>query len=67
MKRLQVLSETINQSHPSDAQSLESVYIVAAKRTPIGSYMGKLSSFTGPELGAHCIKSALKSISLSPR
>ncbi len=48
MKRLQVLSQTIKQTNTSDAQPIENVYIVAAKRTPIGSYLGKLSSFTGP-------------------
>lgn len=43
------------------------VYIVAAKRTPIGSFMGKLSHLQAPELGGVAIKGALESISLSPK
>ena len=39
-------------------------YIVAAKRTPLGSFMGKLSKFKGTELGSIAIKSALHSINL---
>lgn len=41
-----------------------SVYIVAAKRTPIGSFLGKLSKIKGPELGSIAIKSALASINM---
>jgi acetyl-CoA C-acetyltransferase len=33
--------------------------IVAAKRTPIGKYLGGLSSLTAPQLGAHAITAAL--------
>lgn len=48
-KRLQFLSETIKKTDsPLNSGQLPNVYIVAAKRTPIGSYMGKLSSFSGP-------------------
>jgi acetyl-CoA C-acetyltransferase len=35
------------------------VYIVAAKRTPIGSLGGQLSAFQAPELGGFAIKGAL--------
>ena len=42
-----------------------SVYIVAAKRTAIGSFLGKLSKFKAPELGGIAIRSALSSINLS--
>lgn len=38
----------------------ESVVIVAAKRTPIGSFGGSLSGFTAPELGAAAIFDVLK-------
>ncbi len=38
----------------------ESVYIVAGARTPIGSFLGTLSSKTAPELGAVAIKGALE-------
>ena len=40
------------------------VYIVAGKRTPIGSFMGKLSRIPATELGAIAIRAALESIKL---
>lgn len=43
------------------------VFIVAAKRTPIGTVSGQLSAFQAPELGAFAIKGALESIKLSPQ
>ena len=36
-------------------------YILSAKRTPIGSFMGTLSSIPAPHLGAQVIKSLLQS------
>ncbi|MDX1471094.1 MAG: acetyl-CoA C-acyltransferase [Flavobacteriaceae bacterium] len=42
------------------------VVIVSAVRTPIGSFMGSLSTVPAPKLGAVAIKGALKKISLSP-
>lgn len=36
------------------------VVIVSAVRTPIGSFMGGLSSITAPKLGAAAIKGALE-------
>jgi hypothetical protein len=47
--------------------SERSVYIVAAKRTPIGALMGKLSHLVAPELGSKAIKGALESIQLDPK
>ncbi|ERF71021.1 Acetyl-CoA acetyltransferase [Endocarpon pusillum Z07020] len=38
---------------------LPPVYIVSAVRTPIGSFLGSLSSLTAPQLGSHAIKAAL--------
>lgn len=40
---------------------MKNVVIVAAKRTPIGSFGGNLSSFTAPELGAAAIYEVAKS------
>jgi acetyl-CoA C-acetyltransferase len=37
-----------------------SVYIVSAKRTPIGSFLGKLSKLKATELGAVAIRAALQ-------
>ncbi|WP_133470658.1 thiolase family protein [Paraglaciecola marina] len=36
-----------------------SIVIVAAKRTPMGGFMGSLSPVTGTELGSHAIKAVL--------
>jgi len=42
------------------------IYIVAAKRTPIGAFGGKLASHTSIDLQVHAAKAAMASISLSP-
>ncbi|MEB2313864.1 MAG: acetyl-CoA C-acyltransferase [Sorangiineae bacterium] len=42
------------------------VYIVSATRTPIGSYLGALSSLRAPELGAVAIKAALARARVAP-
>ncbi|MCZ8167947.1 MAG: acetyl-CoA C-acyltransferase [Flavobacterium sp.] len=42
------------------------VVIVSAARTPIGSFMGALSSVAAPHLGAAAIKGALAKIQLDP-
>jgi acetyl-CoA C-acetyltransferase len=42
------------------------IVIVSAVRTPIGSFMGALSTVTAPQLGAVAIKGALEKINLSP-
>ncbi|WP_269222659.1 acetyl-CoA C-acyltransferase [Flavobacterium sp. IMCC34518] len=42
------------------------VVIVSAVRTPIGSFMGGLSTITAPKLGATAIKGALDKIKLDP-
>ncbi|MGK4568014.1 acetyl-CoA C-acyltransferase [Flavobacterium sp. 3HN19-14] len=43
------------------------VVIVSAARTPIGSFMGALSTVTAPKLGAAAIKGALDKINLDPK
>lgn len=45
---------------------MKDVVIVSAVRTPIGSFMGALSTITAPELGAIAIKGALGKIRLDP-
>lgn len=45
---------------------MKEVFIVAAKRTPVGGFMGSLSGFTAPQLGAVAIQNAYESIGLSP-
>jgi acetyl-CoA C-acetyltransferase len=63
--RLQIICSQISQSSPDPNPT--NVYVVAAKRTAFGAYMGKLSSLKGPDLAALCIRSALESIQLSPQ
>lgn len=43
---------------------MESVVIVAAKRTPVGSFQGSLASIPAPKLGAIAITAALKEAGL---
>lgn len=45
---------------------MERIYIVAAKRTPIGSFNGALSAVSAVELGACAMKGALEQVELSP-
>lgn len=42
------------------------VVIVSVARTPIGSFLGSLSSIPAPQLGAVAIKGALAKINLDP-
>src|SRR4051812_37983983 len=42
------------------------VVVVSAVRTPIGSFMGALSTVTASQLGAAAIKGALEKINLDP-
>ncbi len=45
---------------------MKEVVIVSMARTPIGSFMGALSSIPAPKLGAIAIKGALEKINLKP-
>ena len=47
--------------------SRREVFIVASKRTPIGSLQGALNEFTGPQLASFAIRGALESIGLDPK
>lgn len=47
-------------------QDMKKVVIVSYARTPIGSFMGKLSSVPATKLGSVAIKGALDKISLEP-
>ncbi len=44
---------------------MKEVYIVSAVRTPIGSFMGSLSTVVAPKLGAAAIKGALAKANIS--
>ena len=45
---------------------MKKIYIVAAKRTPIGSFLGELSSLSASELGSVAIKGAIEEANLHP-
>ncbi|MFN7729121.1 MAG: thiolase family protein [Bdellovibrio sp.] len=45
---------------------MEKAILVAAKRTPVGSFQGALSALSGPKLGAIAIAAAVKEAGLSP-
>lgn len=45
---------------------MKEVFIVSAKRTPIGGFLGNLSHLSSTELGAIAIKHTLESIQLDP-
>ena len=38
------------------------VYIVSAARTPVGSFLGSLSSLSATKLGSHAIKAAVERV-----
>jgi len=42
------------------------VFIVAAVRTPIGSFLGGLSSLSAPQMGAHVLKNAVERAGIKP-
>lgn len=46
---------------------MKEVYIVAALRTPIGSFGGSLSTLTAVQLGAIAVKGAMQKINLDPK
>ncbi len=45
---------------------MREVFIVAAKRTPIGGLLGSLSGFTATQLGAMALRSAYESATINP-
>src|SRR5215510_12844832 len=44
----------------------DDVFIVSARRTPIGSFQGALAALTAPQLGAAAIQAAVQDSGLSP-
>ena len=47
-------------------ENIKNVVIVAAKRTPVGSFQGSISSVSGPDLGAKVIGGILEETMLDP-
>lgn len=50
----------------SERQYLKPVYILSGVRTPIGSYLGALSSLSATQLGALTVREAVKRAGISP-
>ncbi len=50
----------------TESENMNKVVIVSVARTPIGSFMGSLSTIPAPKLGAVAIKGALDKINLDP-
>lgn len=46
---------------------MEEVFIVSAKRTPIGGFLGSLSGFSATELGSVAIKNAYETAGIEPK
>lgn len=45
---------------------MNEVYMIAAKRTPIGGFLGNLAEFSATQLGAIAIKEAFQSVGIDP-
>ncbi len=45
---------------------MNGVFVVAAQRTPIGSFLGNLADRSAPELGAHAIGAAVRAAGTDP-
>lgn len=58
--------QNISEPKPKLNIMSKEVVIVSAARTPIGSFLGSLSTVTAPQLGAVAIKGALNKINLNP-
>ncbi len=64
MSHLRTFTLAFKQSRQFGSRPFQATYLVAGKRTPIGSFNGKLSKVNAPLLTAACIKAALESIKL---
>jgi acetyl-CoA C-acetyltransferase len=52
--------------HLHSQSSLNEVVIVAASRTPVGSFNGALKSFSAPQLGVFALKHAFEKSKVNP-
>ena len=48
-------------------KELPPVYIVSVARTPVGCFLGSLSTLAAPQLGSHAIKAAVERANISPK
>jgi len=63
---IQRLQKLTNHLRMFSTANFNEVYIVSAKRTPMGAFLGKLSSLPAPQLGAISIKAALEQANVKP-
>lgn len=47
-------------------RSLHDVYLVSAVRTPLGAFLGQLSSASATDLGAAAVRAAVKRAGVPP-
>ena len=62
-------SDLISSDHPASTNPIDimtNIFIVAAKRTPFGSFGGSLKALTATELGVVSTKSAITAASIDP-
>src|SRR5690606_29270392 len=50
----------------SGGESMHDAYILAGARTPVGRFLGALSSLSAPQLGAVAIRESLKRAGVAP-
>lgn len=46
---------------------MKEIFILSAKRTPIGAFNGALSNYTAPQLGAKAISAAIEAAGIKPK
>ena len=61
-----MFSTTTQRLFATGVRAKSNVVIVGAKRTPIGSFMGGLSSLSAPHLGTVAARAALASCEVNP-
>lgn len=46
---------------------MKEVFIIAAKRTPIGGFLGNFAEVSATDLGAAAIKGAIENVNIDPK
>ena len=59
-------SQSATNNHASPAHASEAIAIVAARRTPMGSFQGELSSLSAADLGGAAIKACIEDSGVKP-
>lgn len=64
MSHLRTIALAFKASKSYGSQPFQPTYLVTGKRTPIGSFNGKLAKVRAPELSAACVKAVLEETKL---